>query len=166
MLFVLLDFSSADVKLVAAHTPVVNSSRPDIACDGAAARGAPIPVLGWGHRNAASVFDTKHFPASMAMIHFSRFQRALHRRLTVRAYVLVCLAAWLMSIVWQFSMLCNWLVPGMFWPWALTLDFREDFCDNAFMLALLYFGVRGGQAGHGFRCRATWELWLLAFLAY
>ena len=30
MLFVLLDFSSADVKLVAAHSPVVNLSRRDI----------------------------------------------------------------------------------------------------------------------------------------
>ena len=34
-----------------------------------------------------------------------------------------------------------------------------------FMLALLYFGTRGGQAGHGFCRRAPWKLWRLAFLA-
>ena len=33
------------------------------------------------------------------------------------------------------------------------------------MLALLYFGTRGGQAGHGFCRRAPWKLWRLAFLA-
>ena len=34
------------------------------------------------------------------------------------------------------------------------------------MLALLYFGTRGGQAGHGFCRRAPWKLWRMAFLAF
>ena len=78
-----------------------------------------------------SVTDVELAAAHCSVIHLSIGYRALHGRLTVRAYVLACLgalaseshAALAIETLWQFPTLPHRFLPCLFWPCALTFDF-------------------------------------------